>query len=112
MNTLADVARVVERAQDITRAIPVTRGEDVIFIPLPRALWRPNDGCCCRYCSPERGSSRPSFWDTLAVSARREPGKSDHTWAVHYPELHGLKPLRDEPRENRGPWNVDMETLP
>lgn len=67
-----------------------------IYIPLPRELWRPsNGGCICRYCSDDPNVSKPSFWDTLAVSSKPRKGlKTDTTWTVHKPELHGIEPKR------------------
>lgn len=67
----------------------IRRGE-TIFIPLPRAMWRPIDGgCCCRYCSKDRTKTGPAFWDTLAVAADPAGMKGpDTTWTVHMPEAH------------------------
>lgn len=71
--------------------IVVERVGRTIFVPLPRALWRPIEGGCqCGFCAvknadgdPEAG---PAFWDTLAISTQE---LDRHTWTVHAPELHG-----------------------
>lgn len=71
--------------------IRIKRVNSTIFIPLPRELWVETDGCCCRYCSATGKTSEKAYWDTLAVST--DPNYK-HTWTVHYPELHGVKPKR------------------
>lgn len=71
--------------------ISVTRVKDTIFIPLPREQWREIEGgCACQYCSVDGKAATPAYWDTLAVSAKRDASRAhDTTWTVHYPELHG-----------------------
>lgn len=66
-----------------------------LFIPLPRELWRSTDGCCCKYCSPEKGKSAEGWWDTLAVPMQPNERGSRHTYTVHMPEIHGKKAMRD-----------------
>lgn len=60
----------------------------VIFVKLPRELWREIDGgCCCLQCSKD-GKCAPAYWDTAALSFSDED-KYGHIWTVHHPELHG-----------------------
>ena len=87
-------ARVIRRAPGVDSIGP-TKG--VIFIPLPRELWRDDGwGCCCKFCSDTpRVSGGPSYWDTLAISPRKpDRACADTVWTVHAPELHGAKPKR------------------
>ncbi len=74
--TMADVAKlngmqVIERRAEA----------DVVFMRLPKALWRPCGLCKCKACAGEVG-----YWDTLAVSTQK--GK-DFTWTVHHPMTNG-----------------------
>jgi hypothetical protein len=74
------------------RRVEVKRVGQSIFIPLPRELWIPCDGCCCVYCSPVAQQSNPeAYWDTLAVSTNP---REQYTWTVHAPELHGARKKR------------------
>ncbi len=63
--------------------IAVTRQVGVIFIPLPRSLWRDAGNCDCPVCHGKR-----AFWDTLGVPVEPLPNIPDTTWTVHHPALH------------------------
>lgn len=76
-------------------AAPVTRVGAAIFVALPRSAWRPvPGGCSCHYCTPDRGTPVPAWWDTLAVSQVPGVKGADVTWTVHRPESHGIAPKR------------------
>lgn len=71
------------------------RRGNTIFIPLPPALWQQSMvGCCCQYCSSDRGRVNPAAcWDTLAMSSVKT--ENDRTYLVHAPELHLAPKLRE-----------------
>jgi hypothetical protein len=71
------------------------RRGNVIFIPLPRALWGSAGTCSCRFCSEDPKHPELGYWDTLAVVQDLDPlERRDTTWTVHYPEAHGIQPKR------------------
>ena len=76
-------------------SMPIRRAGNTIFIPLPKNLQRPCDGCCCPYCTADHTKPNPNaMWDTIALSANPEDG--DMTWVVHAPEYHGKVKLREK----------------
>lgn len=86
---------------------PITRRGNTIFIPLPRAAWRPCPGgtCTCPHCKATGATE--AFWDTLAIAEDPKAVKghfNDYAWSVHYPELHpGAAFLREGPRGPTAP---------
>jgi hypothetical protein len=73
------------------------RVNNVIYITLPREMWRQiTGGCSCQYCSPNQAKvNKKAYWDTLAILRDHytEDG-ADTTWTVHAPELHGADSKR------------------
>lgn len=84
--------------REAMRSIPVARVKDTIFIPLPPALWVESSGqCICDYCKADKS---PGYYDTMAVA--RNPEKFEHTWLLHYPELHRQADRRARAAEDAG----------
>ena len=69
-------------------ALPITRVNDTVFVPLPVELWRAcPGGCTCRFCKAD--GSR-GYWNTLALSAIGGNRHQVRTYPVHHPALHAL----------------------
>lgn len=82
--------------REAMRGIPVHRVNDTIFIPLPSALWSESSGqCICEFC---KADNSPGYWDTMAVS--KNPENYEHTWLVHYPQLHRVSDRRARAAED------------
>ena len=83
-----ELAAMVEGKRQLngTRSWP-RKGTNIVFVELPKALWRSAGNCSCGVCKGAEG-----FWDTLAVLTDK-PGT---TYTVHHP--NGWKDAAGLPR--------------
>lgn len=61
----------------------IKRDKNMIFMRLPRELWKSAGRCDCKSCNGSEG-----FWDTLAVCTKVPAGKDrerDYAYTVHMP---------------------------